>query len=147
MTRARPAGMLATLESCIPHPKGLWPHVVALCSGSSSGGNQRVSEHGERPNDSTEDREEVLATGGPDMHASAVGVNVLLERGASQTAVVNELTAHGLRVEQVLGRINVVSGNVDPSRLQELSEVMGVEAVELDRPISAADRRRQPRAG
>jgi BioD-like phosphotransacetylase family protein len=73
------------------------------------------------------------------MTAPAVGVNVLLERGYKQGDVVDELAAHGLVVRRVLRRLNVVSGNVAPDRLKELSEVAGVRAVEVDRATSAAD--------
>ncbi len=103
MTRSGLPGSLSDLQGHASHPMG-WRHpLVALRNRTNSSGNHRMSEHGDDRADSSVEREELQpAAGGPDMPTSAVGVNIQLEQGASQDAVVDELTAHGLHEEQVL---------------------------------------------
>lgn len=126
-----------------PSPHGVWAALAGLYTRARLTGNNSVSSEylGSQSEQAAPTPKSRAVPGGPDMTAPAVGVNVLLERGYEQGDVVDELAAHGLIVQRVLRRLNVVSGNVAPDRLKELSEVTGVRAVEVDRTISAADAR------
>lgn len=59
-----------------------------------------------------------------------VPVNVLLRDGVRADAVVAELRAAGLRVEQVMDAIGAVTGRVPEAELDALRAVPGVSAVE-----------------
>lgn len=64
-------------------------------------------------------------------------VLVTLDEGqAGRTAAVAEdLRAAGLDVTQVMTDIGVVTGSVDPSKLNDLASVSGVAAVEPSRDV------------
>ena len=71
----------------------------------------------------------------------AVGVNVRVSGSRPCSAVADDLAAAGLHVERVLASLHVVSGTVAADRLDRLSAVDGVTAVEPDHPVSPAVRR------
>jgi len=64
-------------------------------------------------------------------------VLVTLDEGqANRTeAVAEDLRAAGLDVTQVLADIGVVTGSVEPAKLNDLSRVSGVAAVEPSRDV------------
>ncbi len=46
-----------------------------------------------------------------------------------------ELERHGLRVRQQLAPLGIVTGDIDPARLDELRKLDGVEAVETEEGV------------
>ena len=64
-------------------------------------------------------------------------VLVTLDEGQAERAatVADDLRAAGLDVTQVLADIGVVTGSVDPSRLNDLAGVSGVASVEPSREV------------
>jgi hypothetical protein len=71
----------------------------------------------------------------PLAQARTVEVNVSLDRRRDQEDVLRDLKSVGLHVEQVLGRLHVVSGTVQEDQLPAIARVDGVKAVERDRPV------------
>ena len=69
------------------------------------------------------------------MTAPSVGVLVRLDRSRPGAAVARDLTAAGMHVERVLGRLGVVSGSAPAGALEGLGGVPGVSAVERDREV------------
>jgi hypothetical protein len=52
--------------------------------------------------------------------------------------VAEQLRAAGMTVEQVLAAVGIITGSVDAERRASLAAVVGVVAVELDRPVQLA---------
>ena len=50
--------------------------------------------------------------------------------------VSNQLEAAGLTIEQTLSTVGVVTGSVDSDKMSALSEVTGVDSVEIDQTIT-----------
>ena len=64
-------------------------------------------------------------------------VLVTLDEGQADraAAVADDLRAAGLDVTEVLAEIGVVTGSIEPSRLNDLARVSGVAAVEPSRDV------------
>ena len=64
-------------------------------------------------------------------------VLVTLDEGQAERAasVADDLRAAGVHVTEVLADIGVVTGSVEPSRLNDLAAVTGVAAVEPSREV------------
>lgn len=67
-----------------------------------------------------------------------VEVNVSYSRSRPGDDVASDLTAAGMHVARVLGRLRVVCGTAAPEALERLAGVEGVRAVERDRPVHPA---------
>lgn len=50
--------------------------------------------------------------------------------------VAEQLKAAGLDVEQTMSTLGIVTGSVDSDKMSDLSEVTGVDSVEVDRTIT-----------
>jgi hypothetical protein len=64
-----------------------------------------------------------------------VVISVDDEHTEQVVSVADELRAAGLEVAEVLPAIGVVTGSVEPSRLEQLETVTGVAAVEPSREV------------
>ena len=64
-------------------------------------------------------------------------VLVTLDEGQADraAAVADDLRAAGLDVTEVLADIEIVTGSIEPSRLNDLARVSGVAAVEPSRDV------------
>jgi hypothetical protein len=67
-------------------------------------------------------------------------INLTLTDGADIHAVAARARAAGMQVEQALGTIGVLVGQIDESQLERLRSLAEVASVELDRKVGPADR-------
>ena len=72
------------------------------------------------------------------MPAETVNVSVADGHLGRFPDVVRRMERAGLKVEQQLEAIGVVSGSIDPARLPDLEQVQGVLAVERTRDVRIA---------
>lgn len=78
----------------------------------------------------------VNANPGDDM--DTVQVNVTIDNAHLEQidAVTEQLKAAGLDVTQTLSTLGIVSGSIDADKVDSLSEVNGVESVDVDKTIT-----------
>ena len=72
------------------------------------------------------------------MPAENVNVSVADDHLGHFREVVRRMEKAGLKVEQQLEAVGVVSGSIDPARLPALEQVQGVTAVERAREVRIA---------
>ena len=72
------------------------------------------------------------------MPAEDVNVSVADDHLGRFPEVVRRMEQAGLKVGQQLEAVGVVSGSIDPARLPDLEQVLGVTAVERTRQVRIA---------
>ena len=72
------------------------------------------------------------------MPAENVNVSVADDHLGHFPEVVRRMEKAGLKVEQQLEAVGVVSGSIDPAKLPDLEQVQGVTAVERAREVRIA---------
>jgi len=65
-------------------------------------------------------------------------INVVLVDGADIQDAVTQATAIGMRVEQALGAVGILVGDIEQTRLDQLRQLPQVETVEASRRIEIA---------